>query len=509
MENNMYNNSENLQVITENKQTITPQDPSPKKTKGTAAKAVALALCCSLVGGIAGAGGILCYESFHNTGTAETVKTQQTSTILTGQRDNTSVQLTSVDTSKEMTDAENYAANVNSTVGISSTVTANYYGQKIQGQAAGSGFILTSDGYIVTNYHVVDGASDIKVTTYDNKTYDAKLIGYDESNDVAVLKVDANDLTPVVLGDSDQMNVGDNVVAIGNPLGELSFSLTSGSISALNRKVTISDSLMNLIQTDCTINSGNSGGALFNSHGEVIGITNAKYSNNGDSSSASIENIGFAIPINSVRDIITSIIENGYIEKPYIGVTVSNLSGIYQNTDLQGAAVQSVEKGSPAEEAGLRSGDIITEVNGEKITGTSELISLLSQGKKGDRYTLTVIRDGETISIKVSLGIRQQDALPDEEETVSQDQSQNGQGFPYSGGNGQDFPYSGDNGQGNPYSGDNGQGYPGYPGQGFDGQSPFGDSQDSAGGSQSPFGDGRSSSDSSDYPQYEKPESGN
>ena len=451
-----------------------PTPPTPKKTRGTAAKVVSLALCCSLVGGAAGAAGILAYDALREKSVAaeETVKDE--STILVGQRSQKTLKLASVDTESEMTDAEIYASNVNSTVGILSTVTTSYYGRQMEGQASGSGFILTADGYIVTNYHVVEGVSDIKVSTYDNKSYEAELVGYDESNDIAVLKVDADDLTPVILGDSDQMNVGDNVVAIGNPLGELSFSLTSGSVSALNRKVTISNSVMKLIQTDCTINSGNSGGALFNSHGEVIGITNAKYSNNGDSSSASIENIGFAIPINTVRDIITSIIEDGYIEKPFIGITVYTLTSDYQNTDLQGAVVESVEKDSPAEDAGLQKGDIITAVNGEKISGTDDLISILSQGKEGEKFTLTVNRDGETIKVKVKIGIRQQSTLPEEEQ---QDSAKDYQGFPYSGDNGQGYPGFGDNGQGFPYSDSDGQGYPEWPGQGSDRQSPSGDGQ--------------------------------
>ena len=409
----MENNTDNNYIFTNAGNENSGRDIRPRKAKGTAAKVAILALCCSIAGGMAGAGGIIAYEALRSEVTSDVTKSQDNdSTILVGERSNTSLKLTSVDTGKELTDAENYAANVNSTVGITSIIETEYYGRKMQGEAAGSGFILTSDGYIVTNYHVVEDASDIKVTTYDNSTYDADLIGYDETNDIAVLKVNAEGLSPVVLGDSDQLNVGDNVVAIGNPLGKLSFSLTSGSVSALNRKVTISSSVMNLIQTDCTINSGNSGGALFNSHGEVIGITNAKYSNNGDSSSASIENIAFAIPINSVRDIITSIIENGYVEKPYLGVTVYNISNGFGNSGLEGAAVRSIEKDSPAEEAGLQEGDVITSVNDEKITSTAELISFLNQCKEGERIKLTVNRDGEIITLRAKLGVRQQDALP-------------------------------------------------------------------------------------------------
>ena len=296
-------------------------------------------------------------------------------------------------------------------MGITTSINTNYFGYKTTAAASGSGFIITSNGYIVTNYHVIENASEIKVTTYDNESYEAELVGYDESNDIAVLKIDETGLTPVVLGDSEQMNVGDSVVAIGNPLGELTFSLTTGSVSALNRKITINNTAMNLIQTDCAINSGNSGGALFNSYGEVIGITNAKYS--GGSSSASIDNIGFAIPIDSVRGIITSIIENGYIEKPYIGIAVYPVSG---NRGTVGLAIDSVEDDSPADIAGLKADDIITAVNGVKVTDSSSLSEAISQGKEGDVVTLTVYRDEEVLEIKVTLGVRQQDARAQKEE---------------------------------------------------------------------------------------------
>lgn len=412
----------------------------PTKTRGSAAKVVALALCCSLVGGAAGAGGMQVFNSINTTEQTITEKDNDDTTILEGKRNNDQIKTVSVDTSKELTASEIYASNVNSTVGITTSVTTNYFGYQTQAAASGSGFILSSDGYIVTNYHVVEGANSIKVTKYDNETYDATLVGYDESNDIAILKVDADDLTPVVLGDSDKTSVGDDVVAIGNPLGELTFSLTSGSISALNRKITINNSSMNLIQTDTAINSGNSGGALFNTHGEVIGITNAKYSSSGSTSSASIDNIGFAIPINSVRGIITSIIEKGYIEKPYIGITCYSLTTDYRNASsgkgTQGIVVKDVEQGGPAEEAGITSGDVITEIDGEKITSTTDLTSALSSHKEGDEVTLSVYRDGETLKITLTLGVRQQAALPDESSSsASQDYpgGQSGRNYPSQG----------------------------------------------------------------------------
>ena len=181
-----------------------------------------------------------------------------------------------------LTAAQVYAANVNSTVGITTSISTNYWGYRTTAAASGSGFLISEDGYIVTNYHVIEDASSITVALYDGKTFPAELIGYDESNDIAVLKVDTQGLSHVTLGDSDSVNVGDSVVAIGNPLGELTFSLTGGLVSAVNREVTLSSSLtMNLLQTDCAINSGNSGGPLFNMSGEVIGVTNAKYSASG------------------------------------------------------------------------------------------------------------------------------------------------------------------------------------------------------------------------------------
>ena len=215
---------------------------------------------------------------------------------------------------------------------------------------------------------------------------------------------DAN-LTPVIIGDSDNLNVGDPVVAIGNPLGELTFSLTSGAVSALEREVTFSDgNTMNLIQTDCAINSGNSGGALFNLYGEVIGVTNAKYSGN-SASGASIDNIGFAIPINSVLNIINSIIEKGYVIKPYIGVSIADVSAEAQSYGLpQGASIRGIETDSPAEEAGLQENDIITHVNGEEISGAADLKKFVTQSAPGDQLKLKVWRNSKTIDVTIIVG---------------------------------------------------------------------------------------------------------
>ena len=403
--------------------------PTPPKKRGIGAgKIIALALCFSLVGGVLGAGG-----TFIAMRLAENVVPQvigatdpTTTVILEGERSTVEIGSQTVQTGKEMTAAQVYATNVGSTVGITTSVTTNYWGYQTTSAASGSGFVLTKDGYILTNHHVIEDSNSVTVTMFDGTTYDAQVVGYDASNDIAVLKIEAEGLTPVVIGDSEKMHVGDPVVAIGNPLGELTFSLTKGVISAMDRQVTFSTgATMNLIQTDCSINSGNSGGALFNLYGEVIGITNAKYSNNGSSSEASIESIGFAIPVNAVMDIVESIIEKGYISKPYIGVSVTDVSEETQAYGLpKGAAVRAVEDGSPSQKAGLQVNDIITAAGGQPITGSSDLIATVSKMEVGQELVLTVYRMGQELTITIVIGeqIQQATEATTEQQQIPQQQ---------------------------------------------------------------------------------------
>lgn len=416
-----------------------PEAPQKPKKNRTGAKVTALVLSCALVGGAMGFGGSA-LQNHLAAKDADTEEAQQASVVYEGSRETSVINIAQIDTSKEMTPAEVYAQNVNSTVGIRTSITTNYWGYQTQAAAAGSGFILSADGYILTNYHVVEDSNSITVSLYDGTEYDATLVGCDESNDIAVLKIDAEGLTPVVLGDSDNLNVGDQVVAIGNPLGELTFSLTTGVVSALNREVTLSSNVtMNLIQTDCAINSGNSGGALFNLYGEVIGITNAKYSSSSSSSEASIDNIGFAIPLNHVKNIVKSIIETGSITKPYIGVTVSSVSSEAQGYGLPtGAAVRSVEADSPAAKAGLEENDIITEVDGTAINSSTELVNYVGEKTPGDELTFKVYRQGEELELTVTIGEKTQSAMPttttDDAQQSQQSQGQSQQG-------GQLFPW--------------------------------------------------------------------
>ena len=416
-----------------------PEAPQKPKKNRTGAKVTALVLSCALVGGAMGFGGSA-LQNHLAAKNADTEEAQQASVVYEGSRETSVINIAQIDTSKEMTPAEVYAQNVNSTVGIRTSITTNYWGYQTQAATAGSGFILSADGYILTNYHVVEDSNSITVSLYDGTEYDATLVGCDESNDIAVLKIDAEGLTPVVLGDSDNLNVGDQVVAIGNPLGELTFSLTTGVVSALNREVTLSSNVtMNLIQTDCAINSGNSGGALFNLYGEVIGITNAKYSSSSSSSEASIDNIGFAIPLNHVKNIVKSIIETGSITKPYIGVTVSSVSSEAQGYGLPtGAAVRSVEADSPAAKAGLEENDIITEVDGTAINSSTELVNYVGEKTPGDELTFKVYRQGEELELTVTIGEKTQSAMPttttDDAQQSQQSQGQSQQG-------GQLFPW--------------------------------------------------------------------
>lgn len=402
---------------------VTPQpQPKKKEKKGwTTGKVVALALCCSLLGGALGAGII----ALVNGGGEVIAENPDVSNILLGNRETSKINVNEIETGEIMSAAEVYAANVNSTVGITTMVTTNFWGYQTTSPASGSGFIYSDDGYILTNFHVIEDSSSITVSFYDGRELDAKLIGYDESNDIAVLKVEAEDLPPVIIGDSSRLNVGDPVVAIGNPLGELTFSLTAGAVSALEREVTFSGGItMNLIQTDCAINSGNSGGALFNMYGEVIGITNAKYSGS-SGSGASIDNIGFAIPMNRVRSIVDSIIEKGYVVKPYIGVSVVDVSAETQSYGLpQGAAVRSIEEGSPAEEAGLQANDIITQVNGVEITGAADLKTSVTEAKPGDVLHMVLWRKGSTIELDINVGEQVQSGMTQEQTQQQNQQSQ-------------------------------------------------------------------------------------
>ena len=305
-----------------------------------------------------------------------------------------------------LTPAQVYAQNVDSVVAISTVVKqTSYFGQTSEGTSAGSGFILSKDGYVITNYHVVEGASAIQVILHNSTEYPAKLVGHDSTNDVAVLKVEAQDLPAVTLGSSSDLIIGDMVVAIGNPLGELASTQTVGYVSGIGREVS-TDGLtsISMIQTDAAINPGNSGGPLFNMKGEVIGITTAKYSGT-TTSGASIEGIGFAIPINDVVAMIDDLIDYGYVTGAYLGVSVQNVdaaSAAMYNLP-SGAYVAEVVEGVSAHRAGVQPKDIIVDLGGYEVTSVTTLTRALRNFRAGDVTTITVVRAGARITLDIEL----------------------------------------------------------------------------------------------------------
>ena len=304
-----------------------------------------------------------------------------------------------------------YSQNVSSVVAISNQgITTNVYGQVSETASSGSGFIVTEDGYVVTNYHVVKDANKLTVITSDSSEYDANLVGYDSNNDLAVLKIEAEGLQPVKLGSSDLLAVGDQVVAIGNPLGELTSTLTAGYISAKDRGVSTGGAAINMLQTDAAINSGNSGGPLFNMQGEVVGITTAKYSG-ATSSGAYIEGIGFAIPIDDVVGMINDLTQLGYITGAYLGVMVSDMDSDTANRYglPMGAYVQEVTSGNCAEAAGVLSKDIITGLGSYEVKSVSDLTRALRHFKGGEVTTITVYRGGSEVELTVTLDEKPRD----------------------------------------------------------------------------------------------------
>ena len=392
-------------------------------------------LACAIVGGGAGVGGAALYQNLSRGGTV----------IYEGNRPTVQTMVNN-NNGEPMTPEQLYAANLASCVGITVNTTVNIFGQTTTSAASGSGFVLTQDGYIVTNYHVIEDAANdssvtIEVSFADGTKYTAQLVGGEQDNDIAVLKIDATGLQAVTLGDSSQLVVGESVYAIGNPLGELTYTLTDGIVSALDRLITTSSqdangntvsTTLNVLQTNCAINPGNSGGPLMNLYGEVVGIVSAKYSTY---SSTTVEGLGFAIPIDDVKSIITDIMENGAVTgKAYMAVTVgtmnSQMAAQYSIDIDQGVFVYSVVKGGAGDKAGLRLGDVITKMGDTTLTSRQDLSAALKSYRAGDTATLTVFRDGSYITTDITFDQQPQITGTDTEEDTS---SQGGNNGGYSG----------------------------------------------------------------------------
>ena len=389
---------------------VQPQDAQPPKKKKkfngkrVARSAVALVLAAAMgfAGGFVGA-------KFGGSGKVVIQQVAPSSTADSASGSDSSI--TAASSSGSSLTTEQVADLVSPSVVVITTEQVVYsqwswYGQNQVESGAGSGVIISSDGYILTCAHVVDGASTITVTIGD-KDYTATLVGEDTTSDIAVIKIDADGLTPATVGNSDSLKVGQSVMAVGNPLGELGGTVTGGMISALNRSVTIQGSssvnTKSLIQMDASVSPGNSGGGLFNMNGELVGIVNAK------SSSSDAEGLGFAIPINDAIKVAQELLENGYVTgRPYLGITYLAVTDAQTASQLgvnaYGVYVVEVVKGGPAEKAGLQAGDRIVSVDGTEIASKDDLGTLMQKHAAGDTLSITIAREGQMQTVNVTLG---------------------------------------------------------------------------------------------------------
>lgn len=373
-----------------------PKAKKPKKQRKPISRggiAIALAVTMVFSCGLGFGGGY--FANKVNTSTSGSLNITKTS--------NSGTTTTASSTSKANSTSEIVKKTADSVVEISteSVVTGSFAQQYVQ-QGAGSGVIISQDGYILTNNHVINGANSVKVRLRDGTEYDATIIGSDSDNDIALLKVNATGLSPATFGDSNSLAVGDYVVAIGNPLGELGGTVTDGIISALARKVTIEDTQMTLLQTNAQVNPGNSGGGLFNANGELVGIVNAKQS------ATEVEGIAFAIPINNVLDILSDLKEYGYVTgKVDLGIDFTDITSdetaFYYGVNQTGCYVLSVDSGSNAEKAGVTRGDLVTKVNDTDVSSSSDITTALEKAEVGDTVTFTVSRRGTSKTISFVL----------------------------------------------------------------------------------------------------------
>lgn len=396
--NNEIKTGDSYSFLIESTEGSGPRPPAynpPRKKKRGLLGIISLCLCFALLGGLVG--GSVVYQRYALD--APAIQDEEPPQISTAANSATNKR-----SGAPLTASQVYEKGVVSCVSISSTITENMYGSPFTSTVSGSGFIISEVGHVITNYHVIDGAdtNKINVTLYDGKTYEAKVIGYDEDNDLAVLRINESGLTPVSLGSSDDLVVGAPIYAIGDPLGTLNFSMTAGIVSGLYRVISTDNSSdINTFQIDAAVNTGNSGGAVFNKYGEVVGIVTAKYSDTG------VEGLGFAIPIDDVRYMINDIIDVGYVKsKPYLGITVT--SATIAEHSLTGALVHSVEPGSASDHAGIKQGDIIVQMGDRKISSLQDLLSARARHRAGDTVDLRVYRDGSYLDIPLMFGAKPQ-----------------------------------------------------------------------------------------------------
>lgn len=376
-------------VETEVHETEIKEEKKEKKNKSK----VIWIFICALVGFVSGIGGTFLTLQLSG-GISSNTDVIYQSVVQTNEDGEAVDEMSTVDVVENVKDSivEITTSKTETTVFLQQYVTSG----------AGSGVVFSDAGLIVTNHHVIDGADEIKVRLTNGDEYEAELIASDAQSDLAVLRIDAENLTPVVLGDSDTLNVGESVIAIGNPLGSLGGTVTEGILSAKDREITIDGQSMTLLQTSAAINPGNSGGGLFNSKGELIGVVNAK------SSGSDIEGLGFAIPINIAKSVVNDLVENGKVSgRITLGITYYEISSITQamehGVNVLGLLVSEVTPNSNAAAAGIQANDVIVEADGEQVTTSDDLRSALSSHKIGDTMTFTVVRDKEYVELSCTL----------------------------------------------------------------------------------------------------------
>ncbi len=404
--------------------------PTKKKKSGSynISRAFIAVLCvvCALIGGFSGGLSVFVIQNVEKETTEDSAKvnsdfsetinvdasrTEKEDNTLAGMEETSAAETMTETTAEEpttitvpkLTARDLYASQVDSVVLINATVKmqSGYWGQTTTAEVSGSGFIISPDGYIVTNHHVITGGTNIKVTLHNGEKCDARLVGSEKSNDVAVLKIEKNDLQHVNWGDSDDLRVGDDIIIIGNPLGELTDTLTNGMVSALSRKIESENDIINMFQTNAAINSGNSGGPVFDMYGKVVGIATSKYV------ASAIEGLSFFIPVNDVEAIVADIITFGYVKgRPLLGVTVQTITQTMATRYklVLGAYIVEQDAECPATAAGIQKGDVVTIFKGSTIADAKALQLAVSECKPGEVIAAQIYRGGQYIDVSITLG---------------------------------------------------------------------------------------------------------
>ena len=409
-----------------------PREPKVRKERKGLRRVVSVVLILALVLGSCGATAFFMNQHWEREMKALTQ--QMNDKIAVVQKE--SAQQSSGNTGKPLASGEYltpgqvYERNVDSVVAITVQVEGyDDFGRPTAGFSSGTGFFISADGYVITNYHVIEGGTKVTVTTHDDRDFEAEIVGFEDSNDLAVLKVEGENLPYATIGSSSQLQVGDQVVAIGNVLSTFASSLTVGYVSGVDRVVDTDGDAMNMIQTDVAINSGNSGGPLFNMKGEVVGITTAKFSGQ-SSSGVSIEGIGFAIPMDDVTGMIEDLRNFGYVTGAYLGVMVMDVDSSAQYYGVPaGAYIESVTAGGAAERGGILAKDIVTEIGGYPVTSVSDLTRVLRKFEAGDVVSVEVYRAGQTKTLSVTLDEKPREETEPQTQEQPQQENQDSQAF--------------------------------------------------------------------------------